>query len=157
MRRMVSQIPIGRTPGLLLSGTKRQAMKAVRLEGSTKEVQIRLVIATRAMQSSFDAPWNAVQMRCHPAASIPEGPAQPCTLREVERMRSPVIASKRIGCVSGERSLGGKRVAELACCAGGCLLLSRSRTGVPSISWSMLSTPEEHWSDTRRRAARTFP
>ena len=84
MRRMVSQIPIGRTPGFLLSGAKRQAMKAVRPEGSTKEVQIHLVIAARVMQSSFDALWNAVQMRRHPAVSIAEGPAEPCTLREVD-------------------------------------------------------------------------
>ena len=73
MRRMVSQIPIGRTPGFLFSGTKRQAMKTVRPEGSRKCVKIRFVIAARAMQSSFDAPWNAVQMRHHPAVSIPEG------------------------------------------------------------------------------------
>ena len=111
-RRTVSQIPMGRTPGFLCSGISRQAMKAARPEGSMKLEQMRRVKAARELQRSLEAPWNAVHIRRHPAASMPEGPAEPCTLRAVERIRSPSILSKRTGCVSAVLSTRDRRVAE---------------------------------------------
>ena len=78
-------------------------------------------------------------------------------LRAVERIRSPSILSKKIGCVSTVLSTGDRRVAEQAACAAGCFPLSMSRTGLPSISSSKSSTPAEPWSDTMRSAARTLP
>ena len=157
IRRTVSHIPMGRTPGFLLSGISRQAMKAARPEGSVRMEQMRRVKADRALQRSLEAPWNAVHIRHHPAASMPDGPAEPCTLRAVERIRSPSILSKRTGCVSTVLSTRDRMAAEKAACAAGCFSLSMSRTGLPSISSSKPSTPAEPRSDTMRSAARTLP
>ena len=66
---MVSQMPIGRIQGFLLGGINQLAMRAVRPVGSTMEELIHLVMAAMVLQSSLEAPWNAVQMWRHPAAS----------------------------------------------------------------------------------------
>ena len=111
-------------------------MNAARPEGSVKVEQMRRVKAARVLHRSLEAPWNAVHMRRHPAASMPDGPAEPCTLRAVERIRSPSILSNRTGCVSAMLSARERRVAGHAACAAGCFSFSKSRTDLPSISSS---------------------
>ena len=127
IRRTVSLMPIGRTPGCLSSGISLQAMKAARPDGSTKVVLIRLAMAAKASHRSLDAPCKAVHMRRHPIASTPEGPAEPLTRRAAERIIPPLIWSKSIGWKSIVRVEIGMRVLGLACWAGGCLSFSISR------------------------------
>ena len=69
MRRMVSHIPMGRTPGSLLNGISRHAVRAARPIGSVKVVQMRRDKAAMALQRSLEAPWKPVQIRRLPAAS----------------------------------------------------------------------------------------
>ena len=95
--RSVSQIPIGRTPGFLESGIKRQAMKGRMMVGSMKLVHSRLVAAARASQSCLEAPWNIVHNLRQQLASNPEGPAAPWQCKAAWRMVSPVSLSKTTG------------------------------------------------------------
>ena len=87
--RSVSQIPIGRTPGFLESGIKRQAMKGRMMVGSMTLVHSRLVAAARASQSCLEAPWNIVR-NLRQLASNPEGPAAPWQCKAAWWMVSPV-------------------------------------------------------------------
>ncbi len=56
-------------------------MKAARPEGSVKVEEMRRIKAARVLQRFLEAPWNAEHIQRHPAASIPDGSAEPCTLR----------------------------------------------------------------------------
>ena len=51
-----SQILIGRTPGLLSKGMRRQAVNAMMVDGSIYDVHKRRAKAATAVQSEFDAP-----------------------------------------------------------------------------------------------------
>ena len=62
IRRTVSPIPIGRTPGHLSRAMRQQA-------------QIRLAVEAKESHKSADAVLKEVRRRVHAAASKPEGPA----------------------------------------------------------------------------------
>ena len=66
MRRTVSQMPIGRTPGFLSRGTSRHAMKGARAAGSTYGVAIRQANCATELQRSRDpeAPRKAIKSCC---------------------------------------------------------------------------------------------
>ena len=111
IQRMVSLMPIGRTPGCLSSGISLQAIKAARPAGSTNVVLIRLAAAAaRASHRSLDAPWKAVHMRHHPTVSTPEGPAELLTWRAAERIMSPLIWSNSTGWNATVHAEVGRRV-----------------------------------------------
>ena len=65
---------------------------------------MRRVKTDRALQRSLEAPWNPVHIRRHPAASMPDGPAEPCTLKGLlkgsDRHRSIQrgLGVSRLGC-----------------------------------------------------------
>ena len=90
IRRTTSQIPIGRTPGFLSKGINRQARKASKPCGSTESVQRRRAHLANAEQRSLECRWKPVQIRRQPAASMPDGPAEPCVLSAAARMDCPV-------------------------------------------------------------------
>ena len=95
--RATSPIPMGRTPGHLSSGMRRQAVYACRLDGSTKVVEILLAKAARAEQRLLDFWPNAVQNRLQLIAFTPEGPADPSVWRADVLITSAVMLSQRIG------------------------------------------------------------
>ena len=94
IRLSVSQTPIGRTPGLLSSGTRRHANKAKVLLGSRNSVEILQAREARALQRFLDDFWKLVQRRFQAEASSPDGPAEPVDLSAIFLMRSPSITSK---------------------------------------------------------------
>ena len=164
MRRAVSPMPIGLTPGHLSRAMSRQATKADSPLGSTKQEQIRLAMEARASHKSVDADLNEVHMRFHAAASSPEGPAAPSILRTVLRISSPSILSNRTGWGS---MIGASGVMMDDCfgdCFGGCFFkrISRTVSGVvlrPSdpIWLSSCSGPPLLSSAISRSAALTLP
>ena len=81
IRLTVSPIPMGRTPGFLLSAISLQAMRGEMLFGSTRHVQRRLAVAAIALHKVSEADLKEVQSLLHPRASIPEGPAAPSVRR----------------------------------------------------------------------------
>ena len=98
IRRAVSPMPIGLTPGHLSRAIRRQATKADKLFGSTKEQQILLAVEARASQRSVDADWKDVHRHLHTAASRPEGPAAPSVFSTVLRIIWPSRWSNRMKC-----------------------------------------------------------
>ena len=58
IRLGTSPMPIGLTPGHLSSGRRRQAMKALKASGLTKEVQSLRPTAAREEQRSLEADLN---------------------------------------------------------------------------------------------------
>ena len=72
IRRAVSPIPIGRTPGHLSRAISRQEMRADSPLGSTRLVLIRLAVAASASHKSVDAVLKDVQSRLQARASRPE-------------------------------------------------------------------------------------
>ena len=70
-------MPIGLTPGHLSNGISRQATKALRPSGLTKEVQSLRPTAAREEQRSLEADLNEEHSLRHANASIPERPAAP--------------------------------------------------------------------------------
>ena len=93
IRRAVSPMPIGRTPGFLSRAISRQARRGDIDIGSTYEVHI---LATRAKEwhSSLDAPLKDVHSLLHSCASIPDGPADPVIFIAAVRMTLASIDSK---------------------------------------------------------------
>ena len=77
MRWTVSPMPIGWTPGFLSRGIRRHATKASRAAGLMYDVAKRRAEQARALQRSSDASPNAVHIRLHPSASMPDVPAAP--------------------------------------------------------------------------------
>ena len=65
MRLGTSPTSIGLTPGHLLSGIRRQATKAVKPSGWTREVAIRLPTSASAVQRLVEADLNDEHMRRH--------------------------------------------------------------------------------------------
>ena len=65
IRRGTSPIPIGRTPGDLSSGIRRQATNALRPAGFTREVHSLRPTAAREQQSSLEADLNEEQSLRH--------------------------------------------------------------------------------------------
>ena len=97
IRRTVSPMPIGLTPGNLSKATSRQATKEDKPRGSTKDVQIRLASKATVSQRSQEADLNEQQRRFHAAASSPDGPAAPSILSAVLQINSPLILLYSIG------------------------------------------------------------
>ena len=96
MRRVVSPIPIGRTPGKS-NAMRRQATKADGPLGLTKVVQCLRAVVAKASQRSAVADLNEVHSRFQDAVSRPDGPAAPSILRTVLRISCLSILSKKTG------------------------------------------------------------
>ena len=77
MRRAVSPMPMGWTPGFLLRAIKRLAINGAMLVGSTRSVHIRFATKVSDWHRSWEADLNEVHSLCHPSASRPVGPAAP--------------------------------------------------------------------------------
>ena len=73
---------------------------------------------------SCDAWPKEEQILLHPAASRPEGPAQPVDFCTIDLIRTPSIPSKITGCGSGSGSSWHIAV-PWACCLGGCSAIAR--------------------------------
>ena len=101
IRLRTSPTPIGRTPGCLSSAISLQAVNALRLFGSTSSVLIRLASRAIAVHRSDDLPLKAVHIRCHAAASSPDGPALPVHLSAAACTASDVMSLKITGWNSG--------------------------------------------------------
>ena len=112
MRRTISLIPIGLTPGHLSSAISRQAVNAGKPEGSTYAVQIRLPSLASASQWLEEAPRKKVHKRLQPRASMPEGSAASSVLSAVVRIREPVSWSKVTGWGSLVGGSGGRSADE---------------------------------------------
>ena len=120
IRRTVSPMPIGLTPGHLSRAMSRQATSAANPLGFKKLEHIRLATEAMASHRSLDACLNEVHMRFHAAASSPEGPATPSILRAVLRMSGPSIFSKMTGWGSTMEESGLMMVDCFGGCFGGC-------------------------------------
>ena len=107
IRRAVSPIPIGRTPGFLSRAISRQAKRDEIDFGSTYEVQILLATRAKEWHSSLDPPLKDVHNLLHPCASMPDGPADPVVCMAAEQMTLVSIDSKMTGCVSWGGGGGG--------------------------------------------------
>ena len=68
---------MGRTPGHLSSGMRRQATKALRPSGLTRVVAMRLVTLASEEQRLCEADLKEEHSRLQACASTPEGPAAP--------------------------------------------------------------------------------
>ena len=81
MRRIVSPIPIGRTPGFLSSGISLPATKALRYFGFTSDVLSFFAKSANASHSSAGFFLNCFEQSilCQRSASPPDGPAAPFT------------------------------------------------------------------------------
>ena len=84
IRRAVSPMPIGRTPGFLSRAMSRQARRGEIALGSTYEVQILLVTIAKLWHRSLEAPLKDVHSLLHPCASKPEGPVDPVMCRAAD-------------------------------------------------------------------------
>ena len=84
----VSPMPIGQTPGFLSRAISRQPRRGDIYLGSTYEVYIHILLASRAKEwhSSLDAPLKDVHSLLHPCASVPDGPADLVMFIAAERM-----------------------------------------------------------------------
>ena len=138
IRRTVSPMPIGRTPGFLSRAISRQARRGEIDFGSTYEVQILLATRAKEWHSSLDAPLKDVHSLLHPCASIPDGPADPVMFMAAERMMLASIDSKMTGCTSW---MGDWRMhSAWAVWPVGCLPISTSLTvgesGLHGSVWS---------------------
>ena len=98
IRRAVSPMPIGQTPGFLSRAMSRQARRGEIALGSTYEVQILLVTIAKLWHRSLEAPLKDVHSLLHPCTSKPDGPADPVMCRAAERMTLAAMASKMTGC-----------------------------------------------------------
>ena len=87
---------MGLTPGCL-STIRRQAVKAERLAGSTRDAANLLATAEKASQRVSEASWKAVHKFFQEATSSPEGPAALSIHRMVGHMRIPSILSNKAG------------------------------------------------------------
>ena len=97
IRRAVSPMPIGRTPGFLSRAISRQARRGEIDFGSTYDVQILLATEAREWHSSLDAALKDVHSLLHPYASIPDGPADPVVFMAADRITLASIDSKTTG------------------------------------------------------------
>ena len=132
IRRAVSPMPMGRTPGLLSRAMRRQASRGEIDFGSTSEVQILLAVDASALHRSADAPLKEVHSLLQSCASRPDGPADPEILIVAERMALASIDSKITGCTS--EGAEGRIQSALALWPVGCLLISTSLTvGEPGV------------------------
>ena len=77
IRRGTSPMPIGLTPWHLSNGSRRQAMKAIKASGLTREVQSQRPTAAREEQRSLEADLNEEHSRRQAKASRPARPATP--------------------------------------------------------------------------------
>ena len=100
IRRAVSPIPMGLTPGHLLSVIRQQALRAVSPLGSTCDEQIRLATEAMALLRSAEKEEKEEQRCFQAAASRPEGPAAPSVLRAVLQIVCPSIFSNMMKCGS---------------------------------------------------------
>ena len=120
----------------------RHATNASRAAGLMYDVAIRRAEQARASQRSSDASPNAVHIRLHPSASMPDGPAAPPVCTAARRIGMAVLSrlvnSTGWGCAGGcpWRSDAGESAS-----AGGCLLRSNSRTVSSPMTSSRSSTP----------------
>ena len=100
IRRAVSPMTIGQTPGFLSKAISRQARRGEIDFWSTYAVQILLATKAKEWQSSLDAPLKDVHSLFHPCASIPDGPADPVMFMAADRIALASIDSKMMGCTS---------------------------------------------------------
>ena len=98
MRRMVSPIPTGRTPGHLSNATSLQAVRDASPAGSTVVVQVCLANSATELHRSEQAFLKEAHKRFHPCESSPDGPAPPLNLRAAIRIHSPSNCSNSTGC-----------------------------------------------------------
>ena len=82
MRRKVSPMPIGRTPGFLSSGIKRLLSRGLMPKGSTCSVAKRRATSATAPRSSLEAALNETSIRRHTYESAIECPAAPWLLMQ---------------------------------------------------------------------------
>ncbi len=76
----ISLMPIGLTLGHLSNGMRRQARKALRPSGFTRDVQSLRPTAARAEQMFFEADLNDIHNLRQAKASSPDKPAAPLVL-----------------------------------------------------------------------------
>ena len=76
MRRAVSPMPIGLTPGFLSSAMRRQASRG-EIHGSRKVEQRRLAVRAKEWQRALEAVLKDVHSLLQVYASSPDGPAAP--------------------------------------------------------------------------------
>ena len=114
---------------------------------------MRLATEASASQRLEEYPWKAVHRRRQPAASSPEGPAEPWTRIAAWRIRSPSSWSKRTGwvvvvVVAVVISIMGHVASGWGGLEGGCLLFKMSLTVVPLMLSSRFSTSAHHSDST---------
>ena len=97
IRRTVSPMPIGRTPGFLFKPISRQARRDEIDFGSIYEVHILLANRAKELQSSLEAPLKDVHSLLHPCASMPDGPSDPVVCKAADRITPASIHSKNDG------------------------------------------------------------
>ncbi len=126
IRRGISLMPIGLTPGHLSSGMRRQATNALRPSGFTIDVQSLCPTAARAEQRSFEEDLKEEHNLRQANASNPDSPAAPLVLSAAFSIRLALRPSKMMGLgvwwFPGNSTTGGGGV------LAGCLSVRTSRT-----------------------------
>ena len=129
IRRGTSPIPIGLTPGHLSNGRRRQATKALRASGLTREVQSLRPTAAREEQRSLEADLKEEHRRRQANASRPERPAAPLVLSEAFEIRSALRLSKMMELGIPDCWSSGRRISGEGAVLAGCLSARILRTG----------------------------
>ena len=96
---------MGRTPGHLSSAIRQQTVKADSPSRSTCWVQMHRARSAKAWQISVEADLKLVQMCLQAVVSRLEGPADPLYRSVAIQIVELVMLSKRMGWVSGARSV----------------------------------------------------
>ena len=145
MRRAVSPIAMGSTPGHLSSAIRRQAVKAASPLGFTNDEQIRL--ATEAMSSyrSAEKEEKEEQRRFQAAASRQEGPAAPSVLRAVSRIICPSLFSNTMKCGSLRGVSGSVMAEDTGYCLGGCFFIRATLHTPPVVTVIVHDAESERW------------
>ena len=152
IRRSISPMPMGLTPGFLFRAMRRHDKRGYTEAGSTREVHsLRVISAMECARASDSLPKALLQIiRLQRASDMPLGPAPPLVVLAALRMAVESMLVK-IAC----SNLGGgsreTRCCRLTGCAGGCLSFNDETT-----SGVMFRGADGEVSRTRR-AAPTLP
>ena len=87
-------MPIGLTPGHLSKGIRRQAIKALRPSGLTRDVHSLRPTAAKEEHRSLEADLNDEHSLGQPKESKPDRPAAPLVLKAALRIKSAFRLSK---------------------------------------------------------------
>ena len=127
--RRVSPMPIGRNPGFLFNGIRRQASKDSNESSSwDSEHSVLVSFAIEEHRSDGSVPKQFdVKIRRHPSPSKLKGPAPPLVFSADCRIISESISSNRTGC--NRTGVSVKRTSLGVACNGVFLLTSCRQAG----------------------------